>query len=380
MDVDRENLDSRIKGKLIELARQLVSQQNARVLIDPYKGARGFWFGAGQMLKDEDGTFILVGRYRNFGDSRTGLLAGERGLELAVFKSDSFFADFEKTHSFSKSDLECAGRQVTSIEGVSLLRNKKDCELFISSEKACQYPHSVAEYQKPGTGVWSIDAIRATNIDGLGVSGIHEVLSSQEPAILHVKDPVVFAMNDTTVMMYCIHPYSWSSTDTGLAVRRRGEETFRGVNNSVLPRGPVWDVAATRVTDHLALPNKGILKDLPRISLYFYDGAECLRQHDENPKGAKWPRGYSCEEIGGLAWGFDHEFPRIQRLTLNFPLFISPCGTGCSRYVSTLSTDDAIYATWQQSQDDYSQPLVGHKLAMEEVERILTGEMYAEST
>ena len=38
-------------------------------------------------------------------------------------------------------------------------------------------------------------------------------------------------------------------------------------------------------------PQIGILKDLPPLSLYFYDGAECLRQLDENPLAVARPRG-----------------------------------------------------------------------------------------
>ena len=108
------------------------------------------------------------------------------------------------------------------------------------------------------------------------------------------------------------------------------------------------------------------------MSLYFVDGAECMRQLDENAKAVNRPRGYSCEEIGGLAIGIDEAFPKVSHLTEEAPIFISPKGTGCSRYVSTLTTDDAIYASWQQSQDDLSQPLVGHGLSMEEVESLLT--------
>jgi hypothetical protein len=36
-----------------------------------------------------------------------------------------------------------------------------------------------------------------------------------------------------------------------------------------------------------------------------------------------------------------------------------------------LVTEDAVYAAWQQSQPDLSQPFVGFALPMEEVERIL---------
>ena len=137
-----------------------------------------------------------------------------------------------------------------------------------------------------------------------------------------------------------------------------------------MPRGPVWDVACTRVTDVLNVPAVGGFED--GWVMYFYDGAECLRSLDENPKAAKRPRGYSCEEIGGLAAGRREDGPGgMERVTINQPSFISPHGTGCSRYVSTLVTEDGILATWQQSQDDLSQPLVGNFVTMDEVARIL---------
>jgi hypothetical protein len=47
-------------------------------------------------------------------------------------------------------------------------------------------------------------------------------------------------------------------------------------------------------------------------------------------------------------------------------------GTGCSRYVATLVTDAGIFANWQQSQDDLSQPLVGNFLPMDRVIEILS--------
>jgi hypothetical protein len=57
---------------------------------------------------------------------------------------------------------------------------------------------------------------------------------------------------------------------------------------------------------------------------------------------------------------------------VEFPAFISPHGTGCNRYVGTCVTETALYATWQQSQPDLSQALVGHALSMEQVEQILS--------
>ena len=109
------------------------------------------------------------------------------------------------------------------------------------------------------------------------------------------------------------------------------------------------------------------------MSLYFYDGAECLRSLDQNPQAAKRPRGYSCEELGGLAWGWNDDFPRINPISTDFPLFISPHATGCSRYVSTifLQNEDLI-ATWQQAQPDGSQPLVANQLNKSEIHRILS--------
>ena len=94
------------------------------------------------------------------------------------------------------------------------------------------------------------------------------------------------------------------------------------------------------------------------MSLLFYDGGECVRNHDEHKHAVTRPRGYSCEELGGLAYVTGGDFSRVERLSEFRPLFVSPHGTGCSRYVDVLETDDGYYATWQQSQPDGSQPLV----------------------
>ena len=100
------------------------------------------------------------------------------------------------------------------------------------------------------------------------------------------------------------------------------------------------------MTEKLSIPKIGHFADVPDLSLYFYDGAECLRPLDQNPEAAKRPRGYSCEEIGGLAWGWDEEFPKLRKLSVDFPFFISPHGTGCSRYVSaTFIEDGSVFAT-----------------------------------
>ena len=246
--------------------------------------------------------------------------------------------------------------------------------MIVSTEKGIAYPEALGSFQKPGTGVWSIDRIGAASIEALDSATMTEVQSSCEGATLHVKDPVIFnSPAGGTAMMFCSHPFGWSSSNTGLAKRGEGEGEFVLQTHSVLERGATWDVACTRVTDRLAVPRVGLLAGLPPLSLYFYDGAECLRSLDENAKAVSRPRGYSCEELGGLAWGWDAEFPKMQRLSLDFPLFTSPHGTGCSRYVSTLKTQDGIMATWQQSQPDRSQPLVGNFLDRAAVESQLAG-------
>lgn len=369
-----KELPQDIRNRLLALAQALIDQEQARVIVPPQKDADGFWFGGGDMIEAADGSIVLSGRYRNYGDSRTGLGQGERGLECALFRAASFDAPFEKIKSWSKADLTCNGNTVTSIEGTSLRRTAEGVELFISSEKDVPYPAEVGEYQKPGTGVWSIDSIRADGVEALNNTGITEVLASDEPVSLHVKDPVtVDDGSGDTQLIYCMHPFSWSCSYTGLAVREAGGEAFSVVNDYLLPRGHVWDVAAARVTDRLCVPPLGALKDLPSLSLYFYDGAECVREHEQNPNAVERPRGYSCEELGGLAWGWDKDFPHMEPLSVTAPLFVSPHGTGCSRYVATLVTDDAIYATWQQSQPSRSQPLLGHSLSLEQVKTILRG-------
>jgi len=359
---------------LVRLAQALIDQERARVLVPPRQRAPGFWFGGGNLIQDEDGAILLVGRYRDAGDSRLGLAAGKRGCELAFFRAASFAASFEKVCSFTKMDLMCAGRTVLSIEGAALHRSKSGLEIFLSSEKDVPYPEGVREYRKPGAGVWSIDGFGGRNLATLDPSRIRNVLSAAEPAGLHVKDPVVFDRDDGgTVMLFCTHPYTWASANSGAAWRRPGATEFERITDCLLPRGRCWDVAVTRVTDRLAVPRLGLFRDLPPLSLYFYDGAECVRPHEQHMYAVPRPRGYSCEEIGGLAWCMDTEFPALQRLSELQPFFVSPHGTGCSRYVHTLRTEEAILGTWQQAQSDGSQPLVGHALPMEFVEDILCG-------
>jgi len=358
-----------LQADATRLARALIDQSAARILVPPQHPASGFWFGGGNVVVAPDGSLLLCGRYRNHGDSRTGVAAGERGLELALFRAHSVNDKFEKLASWSKANLSCRGREVVSIEGSSLLFSDRGVELFVSTEKDLSYPADIADFQKAGTGVWSIDVLMAPGVDALPSAEVRPLLEGTIPSRLHVKDPTAFQAPDgSTGLLYCNHPYTWSSSNTSLALRPAGQDDFSLVSHDWLPRGPVWDVAVTRVTDRLPIPPIGPFAGHAPASLYFYCGAESLRQLDENPQAVKRPRGWSCEEIGGLAMGIEADFPRIERVSVDKPFFTSPHGTGCSRYVSTVVLPDGIFATWQQSQADLSQPLVGHFLPNEAIE------------
>ena len=130
-------------------------------------------------------------------------------------------------------------------------------------------------------------------------------------------------------------------------------------------------MAISRITCLLRVPRVGAFAELPPIVLAFYDGGECMRDLDEHAQAVKRPRGYSCEEIGGVAWGWESDLSSLERLSVTGPLFVSPYGTGCSRYVDVLRAEDGFYATWEQSQADLSQPLVLNVVSRQSAEAIL---------
>ena len=367
------NLSKPQKNRLLLLGQALIDQQRARVVIPPTQGGCGYWFGGGNMIRTEDGTFYLCGRYRNAGDSRSGAKAGVRGFELSIFRSADVGKGFEKISSFSKQDLSYGDRQVISIERSWLHSHQGRIELFVSSEKSgIPYADNLESYQKQGTGVWTVDRIEADTVEALDPARIEPLIESRDPRFLHVKDP--FAFNNQrgdTVLILCTHPFNWSSSNSAYSIRPKGSTSFGQINYEFFPRGFTWDVAISRLTSALHVPALGVLKDLPPVYLFFYDGGESVRHHEEHEKAVKRPRGYSCEELGGLAFSTEQCFPRLERLSVNLPLFISPYGTGCSRYVATLETEEGIYSLWVQSQKDLSQPLVMSFLGLEEVERIL---------
>jgi hypothetical protein len=127
-----------------------------------------------------------------------------------------------------------------------------------------------------------------------------------------------------------------------------------------------------RATSFLDIKGMGRFGDDSTTTLVFYDSAECLRNHEEHANAKSRPRGYSCEELGGCGYFEDDEMKEFKRLSLLFPLFVSPKGTGSSRYVDVLECEEGFYAVWQQSQDDLSQPLVMNFLSRDRAEKLLS--------
>lgn len=366
-------LDEVKRQKLVRFAKALLDPKPARIVIQPQKQENGYWFGGGNLVVAPDGTWYLAGRYRNFGDSRIGLEAGLRGVELAVFASHDHGKSFEKVLSFSKSDLSYSDRPVLSIEGSALHFIPGGVELFISTEKGnMPYPENLKSFHKNGTGIWSMDRLHAKNIHDLAQAPISPFLSCEDPRFLHVKDPVVYdKVNGGTLLSFCTHPFNWASSNSGYVLRNRGVEDFTAPDHEFFHRGYTWDVAISRITAWLRVPNRGVFSQERTLVLAFYDGGESMRNLDEHPQATRRPRGYSCEEIGGLAWAYEDDLSTVTRLSVNLPMFISPWGSGASRYVDVLQTEDGLYATWEQSQPDLSQPLVMNYLGWDAVDRLL---------
>jgi hypothetical protein len=367
-------LSTQVREKLILFGNALIDQKRAHVVVEPMQGKSGFWFGGGNLVEDQVGNLFLVGRYRNFGDSRTGLGVGERGLELAIFQSSDRGKSFKKVLSFQKSDLNVGEREALSIEGAALHFTTDGVELFVSTEKAnLSYPTGLESYQKPGTGVWTIERLQSKTIAGLADAPIKTILECRDPQWLHVKDPFICEQaNGDLLLGFTTHPFNWASSNSAYVLRAQGQEEFSAPVYDYFPRGYTWDVAISRATAWLHVPQIGVFANQPLLTLLFYDGGESMRDLDEHKQAISRPRGYSCEEIGGLAVACGNETESIERLSANLPLFISPVGKGTSRYVDVLETDQGYYVTWEQSQDNLSQPLVMNYLSKEEAESILS--------
>ena len=71
---------------------------------------------------------------------------------------------------------------MVSIEGGKLFVGPSGVEMIVSTEKGIAYPEALGSFQKPGTGVWSIDRIGAASIESLDSATMIEVQSSGEGA------------------------------------------------------------------------------------------------------------------------------------------------------------------------------------------------------
>jgi len=363
------NLD--ITARLKAVASRLIDQEQARVIVPPQRPGTGHWFGGGNMVQDQEGTLWLTGRFRNQGDSRTGLGAGERGLELAIYRSDDNAQTFQQSLTLSKADLNVGTREVLSIEGAALRFIDDRVELFVSTEKqGIGYPEELSSHLKPGTGVWTIDRLTADSIAHLSNATVETVLETDDPRFLHIKDPFLGSHKGADCLLFCTHPFCWTSSNTGYVVLDDRALSVQHANLTFFPRGFTWDVAMTRGTALVNLPRVGVLANQD-VQLFFYDGGECVRDLDQHATAVKRPRGYSCEELGGVAYCQNGDLNTVQRLSVNHPMFVSPHGTGCSRYVDVLATADNYIVTWQQSQDDGSQPLVMNVVPRAEIETLL---------
>lgn len=364
-------LSDRQRDKLIRIGQSLIDQRNAKLIVEPQSDSTGFWFGGGNMAQDNDGVLWLIGRYRNHGDSRTGLHAGERGLELAVFRSDDCGMTFEKFLSWEKEKLNVDDRRVLSIEGAAIRFTDHGVEVFVSTEKSgIGYPSEIKDYLKPGTGVWTIDILRANSMENLNTATPETILETSDPRFLHIKDPFLADHQGEEHLLFCSHPFCWTSSNTGLVPIGGGQPQCDRISYDFFPRGFTWDVAMTRGTSVLPLPKTESFHG-KLVSLFFYDGGECVRNLEEHDSAIKRPRGYSCEELGGIAYCLDGDLTQPTRLSTLAPSFVSPEGTGCSRYVDVLDAGDFYYATWQQSQENLSQPLVLNRVSKQSIIDIL---------
>ena len=184
-DPHTHRLPDSLERKLAKLGTNLVDHSRAHLLIEPTENCAGFWFGGGNVVRQpRDDSLLLIGRYRDAGDSRTGLTLGPRGRELAIFRSTDNGRTFAKIRSWDKSDLYC-GSTVLSIEGSALRLNKRRVEVLVSTEKVRTYPRPFTSYQKPGTGIWSIDTFAASRLDRLNPQDEENKIKP----LLHSSDP-----------------------------------------------------------------------------------------------------------------------------------------------------------------------------------------------
>jgi len=165
------------------------------------------------------------------------------------------------------------------------------------------------------------------------------LIRSDDPAHLHVKDPVFVPSPERSLeaaaaaagrLVCCVHSFAWSeghSGDVSVVFGADGVVQLRGSFRApTAPLGLTWDVAAARITGWVATADclralrppasAGEATEAPFVLLY--DGAESFRPQQGNERGKQRPRGYCCEELGGALLGDMHHSPdgapRLRRL------------------------------------------------------------------
>ena len=229
-------LGPQVEDRLKALARTLVDDSAARIVREPTSNAPGFWFGSGGIARDADGAYYICGRYRDQGDSRTGVGAGRRGWKLVVTRGADPGAEFEEIWSAEKSDLGTERGAVVSIEGSAIFRRDDGTvELYVSTEKDRAYPDLVASAQKPGTGIWDIDVVSAGSFDTFRADQLRPLIWSDDPTTLHIKDPSVSVTPaGETLLIFCHHGFNWSSSSTGTMLRQCGSDEWGSPSLKVL--------------------------------------------------------------------------------------------------------------------------------------------------
>jgi len=189
-----DKLPDVLARKLTRLGSKLIDQQRGRLLVQPTEDADGFWFGGGNCVRDPR-------------------------------------------------------------EGSALKVNKRRIEIMVFTEKFRPYPRQFIGFQKPDTGLWSIDTFGAANPDRLNPQeSIAPPLASNDPAYLHLKDPNLppGLHRGQSLLLYDAHPYSWSSSTSGSATL--SAQSCISDGHDIFPRGSTWDVAASRITCRLPVP------------------------------------------------------------------------------------------------------------------------------
>jgi len=202
-------LDDTTIARLRDFAHTLINPSQASVAISPERPLPGYWFGGGNLAAGPDGRLYLTGRYRNAGDSRTGLDLGDRGKALVIFSSSDKGESWTRLLSMDKAAVVAGDQEALSIEGAALRFRPDGVELFVSSEKALEYPDPVAQYRKPGTGVWTIERLAAKTVEGLAAASPETIVCSHDPATLQIKDPFLGSAADgSTLLFFCHHSFN----------------------------------------------------------------------------------------------------------------------------------------------------------------------------